>query len=227
MNSEIIVAHKLSKSYHSPQEVNSVLSDLDLHITSFHMVAIVGESGSGKTTLLNLLGCLDRPDSGKIFYGSKEVSTLPNNKLAEHRNRHIGFVFQRFHLIRELSAIENVILPLRIKGVSGSKAIKQAQQALKDVGLEKKLWSKPSELSGGEMQRVAIARAIVNSPTVILADEPTGNLDRNNTNNIAELLMSLTTRQIAVVVATHNPELARKCAKCYELNDGKLEEINK
>jgi len=226
MNSEIIAAQELSKSYASQQGSTRVLCDVDFHVTKFCMIAVEGASGSGKTTLLNLLGCLDRPDSGKIFYGTKEVSTLSNNKLAEHRNHHIGFVFQRFHLIPELSAIENVILPLRISGLSGPDAIKRAQQVLEDVGLQHRLLSKPSELSAGQMQRVAIARAIVNSPTVLLADEPTGNLDRKTTNDIAELLEKLTERKMAIVIATHNDELAGRCAKRYKLNDGKLREIN-
>jgi len=230
MNSDLITVNKLSKSYPSRQGKisvlhESVLHEIDLLIKKSEMTAIIGVSGSGKTTLLNLLGCLDRPDSGKIFYGPEEVTTLSNIELANYRNHHIGFVFQRFHLIPELFSIENVLLPLRIAGMSGVEALEKAERVLKDVGLEDKLWNKPSELSAGQKQRVGIARAIVNSPKVLLADEPTGNLDSNTTNEIANLLETLTAREMAVVVATHNPELARRCAKRYELKNGRLHEI--
>jgi len=226
MNSDLITVNKLSKSYPSRQGKISVLYEIDLLIKKFEMTAIVGVSGSGKTTLLNLLGCLDRPDSGKIFYGSEEVTTLSNMELADYRNRHVGFVFQRFHLIPDLFSVENVLLPLRIAGISGTETMERAAKVLKDVDLEDKLWSKPSELSAGQMQRVAIARAIVNSPRVLLADEPTGNLDSSTANEIANLLENLTAREMAVVVATHNLELARRCAKCYELKNGRLQETN-
>lgn len=226
MNSEIIAVKNLYKSYPSPQGIIHILSGIDLSIKNCQIMAIIGASGSGKTTLLNILGCLDRPNYGKIFYNSKDVTILSNKELAKYRNGHIGFVFQRFHLIPELRAIENVLLPLRIAGISGVEALEKAEEVLTQVGLKDKLWSKPSELSAGQMQRVAIARAIVNSPKVVLADEPTGNLDKDTANEIAELLEELAMSNVAIVMATHNNELAKRSEKCYKLINGKLEETS-
>ena len=200
-----------------------VLKGLDLHIQKGEFVSIVGASGSGKTTLLQLLGTLENTDSGEIIIDEKYVQKLSEKELATFRNQKIGFVFQFHNLLVEFSALENVCLPAYIAGISKKQAEKKAKEILSMLGLENRMTHKPSELSGGEQQRVAVARALINSPAVILADEPSGNLDSKNAKDLHKLLLELNQeRGQTIVIVTHNDELANMANRKLEMVDGKL-----
>lgn len=203
-----------------------VLRGVDLRVESGEMLAIIGESGSGKSTLLHILGGLDRPTSGDVLLSDRLLSDRSDEELAAVRNRGVGFVFQFHHLLREFSALENVALPLRIAGETQSAAEARARSLLERVGLGGRLHHRPSELSGGEQQRTAVARALAASPGVVLADEPSGNLDRANGERLHELLAEVV-RDLGVgmVVVTHNMSLAEKARAVYQLKEGRLSEI--
>ena len=205
-----------------PAEVHA-LRGVTFTVDHGDYVAIVGTSGSGKSTLLNLLGALDRPTSGEVRYDGRDVAVMDDTELAELRNRRIGFVFQSFHLLPRMSALENVQLPLLYRRGSVRERRERAEQALVSVGLSDRMGHRPPELSGGQQQRVAIARALVTEPPLLLADEPTGNLDTTTGEDIMELLETLhTDRGVAVVVITHEPEIAGRATRRIELRDGRV-----
>lgn len=213
----IIEARNILKSYASLQ----VLKGIDLSITKGEIVSIVGASGAGKSTLLHILGTLDRADRGTIRVHDTEVNALSSRKLAAFRNRHIGFVFQFHHLLPEFTALENVMMPALIGGLSREKAKEKAQSLLQLLNLEGRSDHRPSELSGGEQQRVAVARALVNDPAVIFADEPSGNLDSANANALHNLFFDLRDKlNQTFVIATHNEELAAKSDRKLTMKDG-------
>ncbi|MCX6590742.1 MAG: ABC transporter ATP-binding protein [Acidobacteria bacterium] len=214
---------ELTKSYASGQATLTVLDQLSLVIEPGERVALVGESGAGKTTLLYLLGGLDRPTKGSIHYGSTDISQLGGDGLAEFRNRYLGFVWQQWSLLGEFSALENVAMPLRIRGEKPQTAARLAEERLDEVGLSARLHHRAGELSGGEQQRVAIARALASGPRVLLADEPTGNLDARTGERIMSLLVEMQERhQLTSVIVTHNPEVAGRCDRVVALKDGRL-----
>ena len=215
----MIVAQKIHFSYGTLK----VLKGLDLHIEKGEFVSIVGASGSGKTTLLQLLGTLEDIDSGEIIIDKRSVEKLSEKELAIFRNQKIGFVFQFHNLLAEFSALENVCLPAYIAGISKKQAEKKAKEILTMLGMENRLSHKPNELSGGEQQRVAVARALINSPVVILADEPSGNLDSKNAKDLHKLLLELNQeRGQTIIIVTHNDELANMANRKLEMVDGKL-----
>ena len=215
----MIVAQKIHFSYGNLK----VLKGLDLHIEKGEFVSIVGTSGSGKTTLLQLLGTLENTDSGEIIIDEKAIQKLSEKELAIFRNQKIGFVFQFHNLLAEFSALENVCLPAYIAGISKKQAEKKAKEILSMLGLENRMTHKPGELSGGEQQRVAVGRALINSPAVILADEPSGNLDSKNAKDLHKLLLKLNQeREQTIVIVTHNDELANMANRKLEMVDGKL-----
>lgn len=202
-----------------------VLRGVDLSVSQAEAVAIVGASGSGKSTLLHLLGALDRPTAGSVAIGGTETGSLGDEEAAALRNRRIGFVFQFHHLLREFTAVENVMMPALIAGRDENDARRSATGLLGQVGLDGRLDHKPAQLSGGEQQRVAVARALVNRPLVILADEPTGNLDPRTSEGVQEALFAMRARHgVALVVATHNRELASRAARVLRLGEGVLED---
>lgn len=204
-------------------KVIEVLKGVDLRIFSGEMLAVEGASGAGKSTLLHLLGALDRPTGGKVHFRGVDLFQQDERGLAEMRNRHIGFVFQFHHLLPEFSALENTMMPGLIQGMKPREAEKTAAAILGDLGLEQRLAHKPGELSGGEQQRVAVARALMLSPRVILADEPTGNLDTQTGEEVNKLLLRINReKQITIVVVTHNPALASRMSRRALLKDGRL-----
>jgi lipoprotein-releasing system ATP-binding protein len=217
----LLEALDLRHSFVEGEHTTEVLSGVSLKIKPGEITAVVGPSGCGKSTLLYLLGLLDRPDQGNIFLRGKEVSDCDDKTRTTLRNQEIGFIFQFHFLIKELSALENVALPLRKAGDSIPESRKKAQASLTKLGLGDKSHRFANKLSGGEQQRVAIARAIVNSPSIVLADEPTGNLDSENSNKVFNLLSKLATDEnLSILLVTHNKELAMKCNRVIEMRDG-------
>jgi lipoprotein-releasing system ATP-binding protein len=217
----LLEALDLRHSFVEGEHTTEVLSGVSLKIKPREITAVVGPSGCGKSTLLYLLGLLDRPDQGNIFLRGKEVSDCDDKTRTTLRNQEIGFIFQFHFLIKELSALENVALPLRKAGDSIPESRKKAQASLTKLGLGDKSHRFANKLSGGEQQRVAIARAIVNSPSIVLADEPTGNLDSENSNKVFNLLSNLATDEnLSILLVTHNKELAMKCNRVIEMRDG-------
>ena len=199
-----------------------VLKGVDLTFAEGERASVVGASGVGKTTLLHVLGTLDRPTSGKVFYQEKDIYALNEKDLAQFRNREIGFVFQFHHLLPEFNALENTMMPCLIKGIPGGEAASRAEAILALVGLKERLTHKPGELSGGEQQRVAVARALVLEPKVLLADEPTGNLDTRTGEAVFDLLLELNRiKGVTLIVVTHNLKLAEKLSRQIQLIDGK------
>lgn len=220
MQTDALRVQDLKKLYHRGQEDVHAVDGVSLSIGQGEFVAVTGASGSGKSTLLYLMGCMDSPSSGQVFVNGSEASGLPESGLAKLRQDHFGFVFQGFFLMPTLTALENVQMPTAFSGRQGD-----PKRLLKLVGLEGRENHLPSQLSGGEMQRVAIARALVNEPKVILADEPTGNLDSKNAVSIFELLSSLSKEHgLTVVVVTHNDELASRADRVVRLRDGKIQD---
>lgn len=204
-----------------------VLKGIDFAMKAGEMVALTGASGAGKSTLLHLIGSLDQPESGSLVFQGQELMGLSNAQLAAHRNRHLGFVFQFHHLITELTAVENVALPARVAGIEPKEASERAKVLLEWVGLGSRLRHRPSELSGGEQQRVALARGLVMEPRLLLADEPTGNLDEANAASIHELFASLNEAQgVAMIIATHSSTLARRMQRRVHLDGGYLVNMN-
>ena len=219
----VILTKDLTKHYELGAETIHALQDVDMQINRNEFVAIMGPSGSGKSTLLNLIGCLDTPTSGQYWLGGEEVSELDDNELARIRNRQIGFVFQTFNLLSRTTALHNVELPLIYAGLPARQRHEQAQAALEAVGLGDRMAHQPSELSGGERQRVAIARALVNQPSIVLADEPTGNLDSKTSAEIMEIILSLHERGETIIVVTHERDIARYAERLISLKDGYIE----
>lgn len=212
--------NKLNKSFFRPGSELRVLKDISLEIPGGEMTAVTGPSGAGKSTLLHILSALDRPTSGKVYYDDVELFSLDEAKLAGFRNRTIGFVFQFHHLLPEFSAVENVMMPALISGMDRKNAHERARTVLEEVGLADRILHKPGELSGGEQQRVAVARALVLSPRVILADEPTGNLDMHTGEELFSLLADLNKKGITFLIVTHNEELASHCSSIIRMLDG-------
>lgn len=210
---------EIKKSYKISKEKNlEVLKGINLQINREEIVAIVGKSGAGKSTLLHLIGTLDTPDSGKIFFDGTDVYSLKEKQLSKFRNSKIGFIFQFHHLLPEFTAIENVMIPSM---VSGKEDKARAIELLKEVGLEDRKNHRPNEISGGEAQRIAIARALINSPALILADEPTGNLDTQNADAIMNLIFDLRDKfKQTFIIVTHNEEFAMRCDRVIRMNDG-------
>ena len=222
----ILNAQDISKSYF-PDGMGSgrlILDHLDLSVKKGERIAIVGPSGSGKTTLLNLIGTLDRPDSGNIFFESLDLSEMNDVQLAQFRNEKIGFVFQQHFLLPQLSLYENVLLPtLANKKLQGPKVLERAHRLIDRVGLTAVMNQKPSALSGGECQRCAVVRALINGPQLLLADEPTGALDQSSSGILADLLVELNKEEgVTLIVVTHSEEVARKMDRMYTLKNGKL-----
>ncbi len=219
----VIVVENLWRTYDmgSEQQVQA-LRGVSLRIRHNEYVAIMGPSGSGKSTLMNLIGCLDTPSQGRYWLNGQLVSELDDDQLARIRNKEIGFVFQTFNLLARASALHNVELPLIYNGTSAAARIERAKEALKDVGLEDRMYHKPSELSGGQRQRVAVARALVNQPSIILADEPTGNLDSKTGIEIMALFGALHARGNTIVVVTHEPDIAEYAHRVVHIRDGMI-----
>jgi putative ABC transport system ATP-binding protein len=218
----IIETRGLSKTYiMGIQEVNALIS-VDLTINKNEYVALMGPSGSGKSTLMNLLGCLDTPSSGTYMLNGQNVSSMDDNALADVRNKMIGFVFQTFNLLPKLSALENVALPLVYAGVSRTVRLERAAEVLGNVGLGDRMKHKPNELSGGQRQRVAIARALINNPAIILADEPTGNLDSKTSYEIMDILDSLHKAGNTIILVTHENDIAEHAHRVVKLLDGSI-----
>jgi putative ABC transport system ATP-binding protein len=222
-DSAVILTQDLTKDYELGAETVHALRGVDMRIEKNEFVAIMGPSGSGKSTLLNLIGCLDTPSDGQYWLGGQEVSKLDDNDLAQIRNRRIGFVFQTFNLLPRTTALHNVELPLIYAGLSAKERHKRATGALEAVGLADRVKHHPSELSGGERQRVAIARALVNQPSLILADEPTGNLDSGTSKEIMDIIVGLYERGETIVVVTHERDVAAYSERLITLMDGKIE----
>jgi putative ABC transport system ATP-binding protein len=212
----------LSKTYMIGDNVVNALDDVTLAVEKHDFVAIVGPSGSGKSTMMNIVGCLDIASTGSYKIDGQEISEYSNNELAEFRNKTIGFIFQRFNLLNKLTAIENVELPLVYQGVSGRERRERAIEELKAVGLEKRMYHTPMELSGGQQQRVAIARALITRPPLILADEPTGNLDSKTGVEVLNILEKLHDKGNTIVLITHDINIARQAQKIVSIRDGKI-----
>lgn len=217
---EVIRLQQLSKSYVMGTEIVEALKNVDLTVYKNEYVALMGPSGSGKSTLMNLLGCLDSPTTGEYFLNGTNVSTMQDADLAEVRNKEIGFVFQTFNLLPRLSSLENVALPLLYAGISNKDRIARAEEVLRSVGLGDRMHHKPNELSGGQRQRVAVARALVNSPAIILADEPTGNLDTKTSIEIMGLFEQIHDQGNTVILVTHEPDIAEHAHRIVRLRDG-------
>ena len=224
MSEPLVSARAVSKTYAMGKRSLTVLRELSLEVQRGEFLALRGASGAGKSTLLHLLGGLDSPDTGEIWFAGENLAHLSTPKLAHFRNFKVGFIFQAYHLLPELDALENVCLPARIARISASNVEVQARELLARVGLKDRMEHRPTELSGGERQRVAIARALINQPSLILADEPTGNLDSHTGAEIIDLLCSLREeRQATLVIATHDASVAARAPKTIQLVDGQIQ----
>lgn len=219
----VISLQGLQRLYRMGDETIYALRGVDLVINPNEYVALMGPSGSGKSTLMNLIGCLDSPSSGSYWLNGQDVAGLSDQRLAEIRNREIGFVFQTFNLLPRLTALDNVALPLVYAGISEKDRRERAMEVLEQVGLGNRVTHKPNELSGGQRQRVALARALVNHPSLILADEPTGNLDSRTSVEIMELFAQIQARGNTIVLVTHEEDIARHAHRMVRLKDGRIE----
>lgn len=226
MQQYIIKTNALSKIYKMGDEIVTALKSVDLAISKNDYVALMGPSGSGKSTLMNLIGCLDSPTAGDYYLNGVNVSQMSDTDLAEVRNKEIGFVFQTFNLLPRMSALENVAMPLVYAGKSKAERESKAQKALEQVGLGDRMFHKPNELSGGQRQRVAIARALVNDPAIILADEPTGNLDSKTSLEIMRILKDIHTAGNTIILVTHEPDIAEHAHRIIRMRDGLIESDN-
>lgn len=220
---EIIEVKKLQKRYLMGDEVIDALKSIDLKVQKNEYLALMGPSGSGKSTLMNLIGCLDSPTSGEYILHGIDVSKMSDSELADVRNKEIGFVFQTFNLLPRMTALENVALPLVYAGVSKVDREERARNVLLEVGLADRMTHKPNELSGGQRQRVAIARALINNPAIILADEPTGNLDSKTSEEIMNIFKEIHKRGNTIIVVTHEPDIAAFADRIVRLKDGYIE----
>ncbi|KQS25327.1 ABC transporter ATP-binding protein [Dyadobacter sp. Leaf189] len=220
---KIIETNEIAKRYVMGSEVIQALKSVTISVNKGEYVAFMGPSGSGKSTLMNIIGCLDTPTTGRYVLNSKDVSDMTESELAEIRNKEIGFVFQTFNLLPRMSSLDNVALPLIYAGLSKSDRTEKAMLSLKNVGLENRAGHKPNELSGGQRQRVAIARALVNDPSILLADEPTGNLDTKTSYEIMDLFDQLYSRGNTIVMVTHEEDIAHYAHRIVRLRDGLVE----
>lgn len=220
--SSLIKIDNLSKHYFLSRNTVKAIDNISLKINKKEYVALMGTSGSGKSTLMNIIGCLDTPSKGSYYLNNKNVGELSDNKLAEIRNLEVGFVFQTFNLLPRMNALDNVALPLIYAGYAKDDRIKLAKQALKEVGLSDRVYHKPNELSGGQRQRVAIARALVNRPSIILADEPTGNLDSKNSGEIMKIFKRIHQKGNTIILVTHETEIAKNANRIIKLKDGQI-----
>lgn len=217
----ILKTEHLSKAFYSPEGKLSILENISLTIATGETLAILGASGSGKSTLLGLLAGFDRPTSGSVFFDDQNLADLNSTQLAQLWNRAMGFVFQSFHLLPALTAVENIMVPLQFSGIANAQEL--AQDALKSVGLEHRAKHYPAQLSGGEMQRTALARALVTHPKILFADEPTGNLDNRTAAHIRDLLFERAEQEkVSLVLVTHEESLAKRASKIVEINQGQL-----
>ncbi|KAA6439618.1 ABC transporter ATP-binding protein [Dyadobacter flavalbus] len=220
---KIIETSEIAKRYVMGSEVIQALKSVTISVNKGEYVAFMGPSGSGKSTLMNIIGCLDTPTTGKYILNNKDVSDMTESELAEIRNKEIGFVFQTFNLLPRMSSLDNVALPLIYAGLSKSDRTEKAMLSLKNVGLENRAGHKPNELSGGQRQRVAIARALVNDPSILLADEPTGNLDTKTSYEIMDLFDQLYSKGNTIVMVTHEEDIAHYAHRIVRLRDGLVE----
>ena len=219
----IIEVNNITKHYLLGSQTVEALRGVTFGIRQGEFIAIMGPSGSGKSTLMNIIGCLDSPTNGTYHLNNKEVSTLEGDELAGIRNREIGFVFQNFHLLARNSALDNVMLPLKYAGFNRDDQLKKARETLSKVGLESRMNHQPSELSGGQQQRVAIARALVNNPSILFADEPTGNLDSQTGHDVMQLFHNLHQQGQTIILITHENEIAAEAQRVIYIKDGLIE----
>lgn len=220
--STIIRLEKIAKVYGSGETAVHALSDVSLTVAKGEYCAIMGASGSGKSTMMNIIGCLDRPTSGRYYLDNLNVAGMGDTELAKIRNHKIGFVFQQFHLLPQMTALENVMLPMVYAGIPAGERRDRATVALQRVGLSQRLHNRPNQLSGGQQQRVAIARAIINRPVLLLADEPTGALDSQTTREVLQIFQELNASNITVVMVTHEADVARNSRRIIWFRDGKV-----
>jgi len=220
----LVRIERVSKEYRMGGETMKALNEVSLTVERGDFVAIIGPSGSGKSTLMNMIGCLDTPTSGNYWLDGDEVSRMKDNRLAEIRNRKIGFIFQSFNLLPKLNAMENVELPLIYRGMSGKERRERAIEALRKVGLEERMRHRPSELSGGQQQRVAIARALAGQPPILLGDEPTGALDTKTSKEVMQLMKGLNREGHTIILITHDPEVASEAKRIVRISDGRIVE---
>ncbi len=223
MSTALLELKNIAKKYTIGTEVVNALRLIDLSIFKGEYVALMGPSGSGKSTLMNIIGCLDTPSAGTYLLNGSEVSQMTENELASIRNKEIGFIFQTFNLVPRSNALDNVALPLVYAGISKENRLERAEKALTDVGLKDRMTHKPNELSGGQRQRVAVARALVNNPSIILADEPTGNLDSKTSEEIMSLFEDIHQHGNTIIVVTHEEDIARHAHRIVRLKDGMIE----
>ncbi len=223
-NGHIIEMQEITKVYSTGKVEVEALQGIDLSVSKGEFVAVIGPSGSGKSTLLNLLGCLDTPTDGHYLLGGEEVAGLERDQLADVRNRRVGFIFQSFNLLPQLTALENVEMPMLFGGVGRRERRERALHQLANVGLSDRVEHRPTELSGGQMQRVAIARALVMEPDIVLADEPTGNLDTGSGSQVLSLLEKMRDDGVTLIVVTHNPTVAQRADRIIVLHDGTVVE---
>jgi putative ABC transport system ATP-binding protein len=221
--SNLIEINQITKLYEMGEEKLYALRGVDLKIKKNEYVAIMGPSGSGKSTLMNIIGCLDTPTSGDYILNEKDVHEMNDDELAEIRNKEIGFVFQTFNLLPRSNALHNVELPLIYSGLAKSERIRRAEEALASVGLADRMLHKPNEMSGGQRQRVAVARALINKPSIILADEPTGNLDTKTGEEIMSLLRDLNEKGNTIIIVTHEEDIAKHAKRVVKIRDGMIE----
>ena len=219
----VIKTVNITRQFIMGKEVIKVLHGINIEVNKNEYVAFMGPSGSGKSTFMNIIGCLDTPSGGQYFLNGKDVSKMTDNQLAEVRNKEIGFIFQTFNLLPRYTALENVALPLVYAGLSKTERISKAKYALEQVGLADRMKHKPNELSGGQRQRVAIARALVNTPSLLLADEPTGNLDSKTSFEIMGLFNDLHSKGNTIIVVTHEEDIAKHTSRIVRLRDGMIE----
>ena len=224
MSNEVIITENLNKIYGRGETLVHALKDVNIRIKKGEYIAIIGPSGSGKSTFMNIIGCLDNPSNGKIFIENKDVSTLNENQLSAIRREKIGFIFQKYNLISTLNAIENIELSMNFAGVKTKERIERAKNLLSMVDLSHRYYHKPSELSGGEQQRVAIARALANNPSIVLADEPTGNVDTAGGDRIMDILEEINNRGETIIVVTHDPDIAERSKRILQMKDGIVSE---
>ena len=226
MDDIVLKAENLGKAYPLPKGVLRVFERLDFELERGKLAAIMGASGIGKTTLLNLLGGLDRPSEGRVLVEGEDVSSRTEREVAVFRNRKIGFVFQFYHLLPEFSALENIAFPLLIRGVGRKEAFDRAREMLNEVALEAKAQARPGQMSGGEQQRIAVARALVGEPRILLADEPTGNLDWKSGEAVLRLILDLHAKKgLSSILVTHNERIARYCDSLYLMEAGELKRL--